>query len=143
MTPQKCAMKLTLVGYGFIIFALIWVLTAFPAFDGPGRLLIDLLDWPLDGLPAEPSSEARWMGAIGAGLTCGMGFMFTHIFAPILRMNDPQSGKIVKKGALLGVFAWYIVDGAGSISAGVASNVAFNTIFLLLIVVPLFMMKFE
>lgn len=143
MTPQKCALQLTLVGYGFIIFGLIWVTTAFPAFDGPGRFLIDLLDWPLDGLPNNPSPEARWMGAIGAGLTCGMGFMFTHVFAPILRMNNPETGKFVKRGALLGVFAWYIVDGAGSISAGAPPNVVFNSVFLLLIAVPLLMTKFD
>ena len=33
---------------------------------------------------------------------------------------------------------WYIVDGAGSVAAGVGSNVVFNTLYLLLVLVPLF-----
>ena len=142
MTPKKCATLLTLVGYGFVIFSLIWVLTAFAPIDRPARLLIDILDWPLDGLPAEPSGEARWMGAIGAGLTCGLGLMFVLIFAPIIRMNDPVTGGIVRKGALIGVIAWYVVDSSGSVAAGVPSNAVFNAVFLLLIVVPLYRVKF-
>ena len=142
MTPKNCALQLTIVGYGFVVFALIWVLTAFAPVDAPGRLLIDFLDWPLDGLPADPSSEARWMGAIGAGLSGGIGIMIARIFAPIIRMDDPVTGKIVKRGGILGMIVWFVIDSSGSVAAGVPSNAVFNAVFLLLIVVPLYRVKF-
>ncbi len=32
---------------------------------------------------------------------------------------------------------WYVIDSAGSIAAGVASNVVFNTAYLVLVLIPL------
>lgn len=142
MSPHSCANLLKLVGYGFVVFGLVWVTTSFAGYDRPGRLLLDLLHWPLDGLPNNPSIEARWMGGIGAGLTVAIGLFFAQIFAPIIALNDQKVGGIVRKGALLGLIGWYLVDGAGSIASGVPSNVAFNTIFLLAAAIPLWRVKF-
>ena len=141
MTQKLCAKLIMLNGWGFVLFGLIWVTTAFAGMDGPGRLLIDLLHWPVNGLPADPSMEARWMGGIGAGLTVGIGLMFVFIFAPLLRTGG-AAARVTRKGVIISLTAWFIVDGAGSIAAGAPSNVVFNFIFYLLAVVPLLMVKF-
>lgn len=141
MTQKLCAKLMTLNGWGFVILGLVWVTTAFAGFDTPGRLLIDLLHWPVNGYPAAPSMEARWMGGIGAGLTVAIGLMFIFIFAPLVRTGG-MIGKLVRKGIIISLSAWFIVDGAGSIAAGAPSNVVFNFIFYLLAVVPLIMSKF-
>lgn len=142
MTPTTSAKLLSLAGWGFVAFGLVWETTAFAGMDAPGRFLIDLLDWPLDGGLADPSKEARWMGAIGAGLTVGIGLMLALIFAPLIKKGDPDVGGIIRKGGLIAFTAWLIVDSAGSIASGVPSNAVFNFIFYLLIAVPLWQVKF-
>ncbi len=143
MTPKTCAALLTLTGYGFVVFGLIWVLTGFAAIDAPARVLIDVLDWPLDGLPSAPSQEARWMGAIGAGLTVGLGLIFAFVFSPLIKINNPVVGPIVRRGGLLAMTSWLVIDNSGSISSGVTSNAVFNTVFYLLVAVPLVLVKFS
>ena len=143
MTPQTCAKFLTIIGYGFVIFGLVWVTTSFAGYDRPGRILLDVLHWPIDGVPSNPSVESRWMGGIGAGLTMGIGFFFAKVFAPIIALDDLKTGTIVRQGALIGLLAWFIVDGAGSVASGVPSNVAFNTIFFFAAVIPLWQVKFS
>ncbi len=143
MKPQTCAALLKLIGYGFVVFGLAWVTTSFAGYDRPGRFLLDLLQWPLDGIPNNPSVEARWMGGIGAGLTVGIGLFFAKVFAPLIALDDPKIGGIVRKGALIGLIGWYIVDGAGSIASGVPSNAVFNTVFFLAAAIPLWQVKFS
>jgi len=54
-----------------------------------------------------------------------------------------QVQTIAKRGGLIAAGIWFIVDSAGSIAAGVPSNVAMNFLFLLCIAMPLLMMKFS
>jgi len=141
MSTHLCSRLLTLNGWGFVLFGLIWVTTGFAGMDTPGRSLIDLLHWPVNGYPADPSMEARWMGAIGAGLTVAIGLMFVFIFAPLIRTSG-DTARTVRKGVIIALTTWLIVDGAGSIAAGAPSNAVFNFIFYLLAIVPLVMVKF-
>ncbi|TPW09564.1 MAG: hypothetical protein FD130_2480 [Halothiobacillaceae bacterium] len=39
------------------------------------------------------------------------------------------------------MMVWYIIDSAGSIAAGVLSNVVFNSIYLILVLAPLVCIK--
>jgi len=142
MTPTTCAKILSLMGWGFVAFGLVWQTTSYASIDAPGRLLLDFIDWPIDGgLPA-PSDEARWMGGIGSGLTVGIGLMVALIFAPLIKRGDPDVGGIVRKGALIAFIAWYIVDSAASVAAGFPSNAVFNFIFFLGVAIPLWQVKF-
>ena len=141
MSPKHCARLVQTVGWGFVVFSFIWVTSSFESMDGPGRLLIDILHWPKDGVPATPSMEARWMAGIGAGLTIGIGLMFVFIFAPLLRTGG-TAAQVVRKGVILSLTGWFIVDGAASVAAGAPSNVVFNFIFYLMAVVPLLLVKF-
>ena len=55
----------------------------------------------------------------------------------VARYGIGQRQKWAWNGLLAAVVLWYLIDGFVSIYAGVAINVAFNTVFLLMIVVPL------
>lgn len=143
MSPHACAKWLKLMGYGFVAFGLVWITTAFAVFDSPGRLLIDTLDWPMDGSPSSPSEEARWMGAIGAGLTCALGLIIANIVSPLIARDEAEVGKIVRKGMLVAITTWMIVDSIGSVTSGVPSNAVFNAIFYLALAVPLWQVKFN
>lgn len=142
MTPKLSSQLIALNGYGFVIFGLVWASAAFNGIDAPGRALVDLLDWPYTGETSVPSREARWMGAIGAGLSCGLGVIFARMVAPLIALGDPVISQIARKGSLLALIVWLVVDNAGSIAAGVPSNAVFNTLFFLLLAVPLYLVKF-
>jgi hypothetical protein len=141
MTPQTCSTLLKLSGWGFTLFGLIWVSSAFASFDAPGRMLTDLLDWPFDGKPETVSREFRWLSAIGAGLTAGIGLMFVTIIAPLIKHDDTNVRAMVKRGVLISFTAWYVIDSAGSIASGVPSNAVFNTLFYAMVAIPLWLVK--
>ena len=142
MTPKTSANILSLMGWGFVGFGLIWQTTAYASIDAPGRLLLDFIDWPIDGSLPTPSDEARWMGGIGSGLTVGIGLMVALIIAPLIKRGDPDVGGIVRKGGLIAFLAWLIVDSAASIAAGFPSNAFFNFMFFLGVTIPLWHVKF-
>ena len=141
MTPKFTSTYMKTLGWGFFAFGLVWVTTAFAGFDAPGRNLIDLLDWPLDGTPTQPSQEARWMGAIGAGLSSGLGMFFVFVVAPLIKHQDTGVRKTIRRGVLITMIIWFIVDGVGSVASGVPSNVVFNFIFFLAATVPVLALK--
>lgn len=122
---------------GLLVFAAIWITAAIPGFDEPGKLLIDMLDWPLDGSHRELSQDARWLSAIGAGLTASFGVLFLLVVIPELKAGN----RAVRKGTLIAIAVWYVIDSIGSVTAGVPSNAFFNTIFFLALVVPLWMAR--
>lgn len=143
MAPKLSSQLIALNGYGFVVFGLIWSTAAYAGMDAPGRTLVDLLDWPLNGDPSLPSEEARWLGAIGAGLCLALGLMFARIVAPLIAINDMVVSQIARKGSLLALVVWLISDSAGSIVSGVPSNAVFNFIFFMLLAVPLFLVKID
>ncbi len=137
MTPEKTA---TIIKYASVILILCGIVFALPAFrpiSGPGILMIDMLDWPIDGGSAAISAEARWFAGVGGGLVVGMGMMFITIVVPLLRAGNT----LVRTGAIQSLAAWYILDSGASIAAGFASNAFFNSIFLAMLLVPLVMMR--
>ena len=55
------------------------------------------------------------------------------IVAPALKRGDVA----VAKTTLFAFITWYVIDGAGSVAANVSSNVIFNTLYLIPMVIPL------
>jgi hypothetical protein len=43
----------------------------------------------------------------------------------------------VRKSFLVGVLAWFLLDGMGSVASGHSLNVLYNTLYLLVVVGPL------
>lgn len=126
-----------LAAIGLLLFAAIWITAAIPGFDQPGRLLLDTLDWSADGDHKELSHDARWLSAIGAGLTASLGTLLLLVVIPGLKAGDPA----VRRGALIAISVWYVVDSLGCIIAGVPSNALFNTFFFLALAVPLWKIR--
>ena len=142
MTPKLAANLLRLMGWGFIIFGIIFVTIAFAGYDGFARNLVPIFDWS-GGVPDEGlTREARWFAAIMSGLSAGLGTFYAFLVAPLLTVNNAEARLIAKKGGLLAAFIWFAVDNTGSFGAGVTSNIAMNTIFLIGLALPLVMVKF-
>ena len=141
MTPKRTGILISLMGWGFIIFGVVFVTIAFPAFDSFAKALSHLFDWTGQTTSDPLSRSARWFAAIMSGLSAGFGAFFVFIVAPLLSHNDNEVFRTVKRGGLLAAGIWFVVDSTGSVAAGVPSNVVMNCIFLATFAVPLLLVK--
>lgn len=142
MKPQLAANLIRLMGWGFIIFGIIFVTIAFVEIDEFSRSLVPIFDWS-GGIPNEGlTREARWFAAIMSGLSAGYGAFWVVLVAPLLTSQHAPSRQLAKRGGLIAVIIWYVVDSTGSFAAGVPSNVAMNTVFLIGFLIPLLGVKF-
>lgn len=129
------------MGWGFIIFGLIFVTIAFPKFDGFAHSLANIFDWTGGTHTENLTRDARWFAAIMSGLSAGFGALYAFVVAPLLTVPNADARQIAKRGGLISVVIWFLVDSLGSFAAGVPSNVVMNLIFFLLIAGPLYMVK--
>ena len=135
MNDSQCVLLLKWATVSVLLFAAAWFTAAFDGIDLPGRFLIDLSDWPLDGAHAELSRDVRWLSGIGAGLLAFLGLQIWLVVIPELESGNMR----VRKGTLLALLGWYVIDNAGSVAAGVPSNVFFNSIYFVLLALPLWL----
>ena len=99
--------------------------------DVPGRLLFDLLDWPLDGLPDAFGRNARWASAVGSGLLVGLALVTLLVVAPEIERTR------VARGTAIALFAWFVVE---SVRRAACRNAVWNVPFLALWVLPLLLL---
>ena len=114
-------------------FGPVFFLGTMAATQEPARLSLDILSWPIDGTPSWASPDTHFLSALTGGFLLGWGVM---IWCLSLWVYDlaPEG---TRKSVLAGILAWFLLDSAGSIASGNASNAAFNIIVLLLAVGPL------
>ncbi len=133
MSPSfhKTWLKVTAIVVGS--FGPIFFLGSMAATVEPARWTLDLLSWPLDGATTFASPDTRFMSALTGGFLLGWGVM---IWCLSVWVYD-AAPEGVRKAVLTGVLAWFILDSAGSIASGNASNALFNVIILVVGVGPL------
>ena len=132
MTETQAASAIRFISVVFFVTALIFASGAFASIDGASILLHDFLDWPPDGATAEYTREARWFSAIGGGVFAGLCALFYFVVAPLVAEGDLRA----RRGVIIAMLTWFVIDSAGSIAAGVASNAVFNVLFLFMIIGP-------
>lgn len=101
----------------------------------PARLALDLLSWPIDGIPTYASPDTRFLSALTGGFLWGWGVMIWCLRA-WLYDTAPEP---VRRVVLTSLLSWFILDSAGSIASGTPSNAVFNVFFLFLAVGPLWL----
>ncbi len=133
MSPETAARWTQTLAILSFLCALFIAAGAYPPLSGVMVTMLDAVDWPIDGAVATLSTEARLMSAIGGGVFAGFAVMLLLIVAPALRRGDAE----IRKSALIALLAWYVIDSTGSVAAGVAGNVVFNTLYLAAAIAPL------
>lgn len=139
MTQKVSAKIIRYVSYVIIVFSVIWGLAPYESINAPARILIDILDWPFGDALATLDRNTMWLSSIGTGLMLALAIFYGWVIAPAIERGDKQ---IVKVG-IWAILAWYVVDSTGSVASGVASNVLFNTPFLLGMLLPMVMVKYK
>jgi hypothetical protein len=99
----------------------------------PARLTLDILSWPLDGATTFSSPDTRFLSAVSGGFLLGWGVMIWCLQAWVYDLAPEP----VRRTVLASLLAWFVLDSAGSIASGNASNAVFNVAVLLLAVGPL------
>lgn len=97
------------------------------------RLTLDILSWPVDGLQTYDAPETRFLSALTGGFLLGWGVM---IWCLSIWVYD-KAPEGVRRTVLAGILSWFVLDSAGSIASGNASNAVFNVAVLLLAVGPM------
>lgn len=133
MTPafHKFWLKITAIVVGS--FGPIFFLGTMEATLEPARWSLDLLSWPLDGATTYAHPDTRFLSALTGGFLLGWGVTIWCLAAWVY--DAAPEG--VRKTVLSGVLAWFVLDSAGSIASGNASNALFNVLVLLIAVGPL------
>lgn len=99
----------------------------------PARLTLDLLSWPVDGATTFAHPDTRFLSALTGGFLTGWGVMVWCLSAWVY----DAAPRAVRLAVLTGLCAWFLIDSAGSIASGNASNAFFNVIVLGLAAGPL------
>ena len=142
MTPKLAGNLLRSIGWGFIVFGVVFVTIAFVEYDGFAQTLTNVFDWTGGPHTEDLTRDARWFAAIMSGLSAGFGALYVFLVAPLLSLPNSTARRLAKRGGLIAVVLWFVIDNIGSLAAGVPSNVAMNTLFLIAIAGPLIMVKF-
>ena len=133
MTPQqhKSWLRVTAVIVGS--FGPVFALGSVAATAEPARFTMDLLAWPPDGATTWTHPDTRFLSALAGGFLLGWGVLIwqlaTHVYD-----TCPEG---VRRAVLSSLLVWFVVDTAGSVASGNASNAFFNTLVLMVAAGPL------
>jgi hypothetical protein len=121
----RAAHRFQVVGAIFILVGLLSAAAAHPTLGAPTGIMGDVIFWPPDGSPGAPALPTeRLYAAIAGGLMTGWGVMLILL----------GRGATVARAFLAGGLAWFVVDGIGSMFAGVPLNILGNVPFLAAVV---------
>jgi hypothetical protein len=128
---HKLWLKITAVVVGS--FGPVFFLGTMAETAEPARFTLDLLSWPIDGATTYASPDTRFLSALTGGFLLGWGVTLWCLSAYVYDLA-PEA---VRKSVLAGVCSWFVLDSAGSIASGNASNALFNVAVLLVAVGPM------
>ena len=128
---HKKWLKVTAVVVGS--FGPVFALGSVAATSEPARLTLDILSWPLDGATTYASPDTRFLSALTGGFLLGWGVLIWRLSSDIY----DAAPEAVRRTVLASLLSWFVLDSAGSIASGNASNALFNVLILLLGVGPL------
>jgi hypothetical protein len=111
----------------------IFFLGSMAATAEPARLTLDILSWPIDGETTYADPDTRFLSALSGGFLLGWA---VTIWGLATRLYD-LAPEAVRRTHVAGALAWFLLDSAGSILSGNASNALFNIVVLALAVGPL------
>ncbi len=114
-------------------FAPVFFLATMPATREPARLTLDILSWPPDGATTYASPDVHFLSALTGGFLMGWGVTLWLLSSWVY----DAAPDAVRKAAVAGFMSWFVLDSAGSIASGNASNAVFNVFVLLAAVGPL------
>jgi len=115
--------------------AFIFLLAAFPGFDGPVLLFYDAVTWPLDGQTGFTETTrptAAVLGAVFLGFVLAIGLLMRQALAA----TGEAASKLWRSLTAI-LVVWYGADSVASVVTGIPGNAVSNTAVLAAYLVPL------
>lgn len=133
MTRRHHALWLRITAILIGVFGPVFSLGSMESTQEPARLSLDILAWPIDGVPTYASPDTRFLSALTGGFLLGWGVLIWCLATRVHR-HAPDA---VRRAVVTGLCSWFVLDSAGSIASGNPSNAGFNVLVLLILVGPL------
>lgn len=120
---------LFVAGLLIIVFGLVMALMNGTALFEPFNQQIDPIFWESGAIPSQARTFQAWIYGVSGAIVTGWGIFLAFIARHPFRERKRWAWTCL----LIGLSVWYLVDTSISLAAGVI----FNTLLLLLVVVPL------
>lgn len=131
---------LLLVGGFLALFGLATALfNRAPFFDTLFNSNVDPVFWGTAAVPAASLVFQRWAYAVLGATVAGWGVILAFLAYHPFRKRELWSWNCI----LAGMLVWYLPDTILSLQAGVVFNAAFNTLLLILVLLPLVITRRE
>ena len=114
-----------------VVTGVISVMASSPLTQKPWLLLLDLLDWPLDGSPSTFANESFILNAVLGGVMIGWGVLMYFV------SDELQKSPRMLKAMIVSLLCWFASDSLGSFVSGVYGNIFLNLVFLAMFLYPL------
>lgn len=134
MSPDTRMRALSLAAICFLILPGLLMVAGLP-FSRHGLMdaFLDLGVMPFDGHQQVDTSASRLLTAILGGVLAGFGIVVLQV-ARMVYPRDPTLAASILVPAIMG---WYVIDSVGSLVAGGWMNALLNTIYAVVLLVPL------
>jgi hypothetical protein len=133
MAPETHKSWLLVTGIGIAAFGPVFALGTMANSAEPARWSLDVLSWPVDGNMSYAAGTTRFLSALTGGFLFGWGVLVLLLRQWVF--DAAPDG--VRRAVLGGLMAWFVLDSAGSIASGNASNALFNVAVLAILAGPL------
>lgn len=135
MSVQTTFLWLKIASAWIIGFGVLMALVPIPFFAAIVTFLADVLILPIDGGQNLMAQETRLTLAIGGGVMLGWGVLLWMVTTNFFLTNPHLARKMLVASTSI----WFVVDGTGSIVAGAWLNAIANASFLLVFLIPLWL----
>ncbi|WP_299519264.1 hypothetical protein [Winogradskyella sp.] len=132
MTTQTHKNWLKFSAIAVTVYALLFCLGSIPSLRKPVEMVLDLSEWPLDGLQNFDAPTTVFLSAILGGVLFGWAILIW-----LLADLYDKAPERIRKAVLASLIAWFIVDSLGCILSGNISNSISNIGLLIILVGPL------
>jgi len=137
MSPQATGLYIRIVGSISLLVAILFSLAGVNDFTGANDLFFRLASSGGNGVAGLDTAEAKLAMAIAGGVFGGMMAMYIFITAP----GVEQGSELVRKGSFYAFLVWFLVDSGASVASGNPQNVIPNSMFLVIYLTPLLLVK--
>lgn len=137
MSPQATGRYIRIVGSFSLLVAIVFSLAGVNDFTGANDLFFRLASSGDNGVAGLDTAEAKLAMAIAGGVFAGLMAMYVFITAP----GVEQGSDLVRKGSIYTFLVWFAVDSSASVASGNPQNVIPNSLFLVIYLTPLLLVK--
>lgn len=132
MTKKIHKNWLKLSAIAISVYALLFFIGSIESLRKPIEMVLDLSEWPLDGLQTYDASTTVFLSAILGGVMAGWAILIWFLADIYEREPEP-----IRKAVVISLITWFIIDSLGCVLSGNVSNSITNIVLVVTLIGPL------